>query len=120
MTLPVTALTAAICAIMILLTAIATVRQRLRGAIAFGEGENNRSLVAAMRSHGNLTEAHHWVLTGVAVMFLAARALHIVGLHAEHKPGKPPLARSLGVIGTWVSMAILIVWIFYMVLTVNA
>ena len=136
MTLPVTALTAAICAIMILITAIATVRERFRGGIAFGNGEDNQPLIAAMRSHGNLTEhapivvimiglleladAHHWALTGVAVVFLASRALHIIGLHAEHKPGKPPLARSLGVIGTWLTFAALIGWIFYIVLTVNA
>ncbi len=135
MTLPVTALTAAICAIMILLTAIATVRQRLKARVAFGEGDRNHALVASIRSHGNLTEhapiviimigllemtdVHHWTLTGVAVLFLAARALHIIGLQADHSLGKEPWARSLGVIGTWVTMAVLIGWILLLVVTVN-
>lgn len=135
MTLPITAITALICATMILITAIATVRQRFRGSVAFGEGDDNRALVAAMRSHGNLTEhapiviiligllemaeASHWPLTAVAAVFLGARVLHIFGLHASHSPGKPPLARSLGVIGTWLVMLILILWSIYVVITVN-
>lgn len=134
MTLPVTALTAAILAIMVLATAIATVRQRFRSKVAFGTGEDE-GLTRAARAHGNLTEhaplavimigllemvpVNHWALTGVAVAFLGARAAHIVGLHQVHENG-PPLLRSLGVIGTWLVYAVLIAWTLYQVLTVNA
>lgn len=134
MTLPITALTAAICAIMLLLTAIDTVRHRVRAKAAFGDAGDSK-LTSAIRSHGNLAEhapiviimigvlesarANHWALTGVAVVFLAARALHIVGLYGKVSNGKPPPARSLGVIGTWLVMAVLIVWIFYSVIRFN-
>lgn len=55
MTLPVTAFVAAICALMLLITAIDTVRQRIRKQAAFGDvGDQN--LISASRSHGNLAE----------------------------------------------------------------
>ncbi len=136
MTLPVTALTAAILAIMILLTAIATVRQRFKSSAAFGLDDANQPLVSAARSHGNLTEhapmavimiallemvpVNHLALTGVAVLFLAARAAHIIGLHQPVLDKGPPPARALGVIGTWVTYIILIVWILFQILTRNA
>lgn len=134
MLLPITALTAAICGIMLLITAIATVRQRLAHKVAFGDGGAD-GLIRISRSHGNLAEhaplavimiglleqsgADHWTLTGVAVLFLAARAFHIVGLHQPSEPGKAPAARQIGVIGTWLSYAALIGWILYLVVTVN-
>ncbi len=133
MTLPITALTAAICAIMLLITAIDTVRHRIAGKVAFGDGGNPR-VVSASRAHGNLAEhaplaviliglleqsgAHHWTLTGIAVLFLFARAMHIVGVHAPIR-NKPPLPRQIGVIGTWIAYALLIGWTLYLVITVN-
>ncbi|WP_420607589.1 MAPEG family protein [Novosphingopyxis sp.] len=133
MTLPVTALTAIICAIMLLATAAATVRGRFRTKTAFGT-EGDALLTAHSRAHGNLAEhapivilmigllelsdANHWALTGLAVIFLGARAAHIVGLHQKHEGG-PPKLRAIGVIGTWAVMAALIVWILYKVITVN-
>lgn len=133
MTLPITALTAAICAIMLLITAIDTVRNRLRAKAAFGDG-GDATLVSASRSHGNLAEhaplaviliglleqsgAHHWTLTGIAVLFLFARMMHIIGLYAPMST-KPPLPRQIGVIGTWLSYALLIGWTLYLVVTVN-
>ena len=136
MTLPVTALTATICAIMLLVTAMATVRQRFRTRTPFGAGDSDAALISASRSHGNLAEhaplfvimtgllelsnANHWLLAGVATVFLAARALHIIGLHQPMRAGGPPLARAIGVIGTWLSYAALIVWILFEVVTANA
>ncbi len=133
MTLPITALTAAICAIMLLITALDTVRNRISGRVAFGDG-GNAKIVSASRSHGNLAEhaplaiiliglleqsgAHHWTLTGIAVLFLFARAMHIVGLYAPMSD-KPPVPRQIGVIGTWLSYALLIGWTLYLVVTVN-
>jgi uncharacterized protein len=134
MLLPITALTAAICAIMLLITAIATVRQRLQHKVAFGDGGAD-GLVRISRSHGNLAEhaplaiimiglleqsqANHWTLTGLATLFLVARALHIVGLHQASEPGTAPVARQAGVMGTWFVYAALIGWILYLVVTVN-
>jgi hypothetical protein len=133
MTLPITALTAAICAIMLLITAIDTVRQRLRAKAAFGDG-GDATLISASRSHGNLAEhaplaviliglleqsgAHHWTLTGIAVLFLFARMMHIIGLYAPVSE-KAPLPRQVGVIGTWLSYALLIGWTLFLVVTVN-
>ena len=133
MTLPITALTAAICAIMLLITAIDTVRQRIGGKVAFGDGGNSK-IVSASRSHGNLAEhaplaviliglleqsgAHHSTLTGIAVLFLFARMMHIIGLYAPMSD-KPPVPRQIGVIGTWLSYALLIGWTLYLVVTVN-
>ena len=133
MTLPITALTAAICAIMLLITAIDTVRNRLRAKAAFGDGGDSQ-LVSASRSHGNLAEhaplaviliglleqsgAHHWTLTGIAVLFLFARMMHIIGLYAPMST-KPPVPRQIGVIGTWLSYMLLIGWTLFLVVTVN-
>lgn len=134
MTLPITALTAAICALMLLITAIDTVRHRMRVRAAFGDAGGDAKLVSASRSHGNLAEhaplaviliglleqsrANHWALTALATFFLAARALHIVGLYAPMSE-KPPVPRQLGVIGTWLAYAALIGWTLFVVVTVN-
>jgi uncharacterized protein len=133
MLLPITALTAAICGIMLLLTAIDTVRQRMRSKTAFGDG-GDPTLISASRSHGNLAEhaplaiiliglleqsrAHHWALTAVACLFLFARAMHIIGLYAPMST-TPPVPRQIGVMGTWFSYIILIGWTLYVVVTVN-
>ena len=133
MTLPITALTAAICAIMLLITAIDTVRNRMRAKAAFGDG-SDAQLISASRSHGNLAEhaplaiimiglleqsgAHHWTLTGIAVLFLFARMMHIIGLYAPMSD-KPPVPRQIGVIGTWLSYGLLIGWTLFLVVTVN-
>jgi len=45
----------------------------------------------------------------VAGLFLAARILHVIGLYAP-VDSKPPLPRSLGVIGTWLVMLVLAGW----------
>lgn len=134
MTLPITALTAAICAIMLLATAIATVRARFRTQAAFGDADD-QGLISSSRAHGNLAEhaplfviligllemanASHWPLTALAVLFLGARAAHIIGLHQTHGPGKPPALRALGVVGTWIAYAIAIGWTLFLVVTVN-
>ncbi|MEI6643141.1 MAG: MAPEG family protein [Novosphingobium sp.] len=122
--LPVTALVTAICAIMLLITAFDTVRQRMRLGAAFGD-KGDAKLISASRSHANLAEhapivilmlgilemahASPLGLKVVAGLFLAARAAHIVGLYAPVDT-KPPLPRSLGVIGTWLTMLVLAGW----------
>lgn len=132
MSLPITAITAAICALMLLITAIDTVRQRIRSQTAFGDA-GDQKLISASRSHGNLAEhapiviimigllepyANHWGLTAVAGLFLFARAMHVVGLYAPMST-KPPVPRQIGVIGTWTVLAVLIVWLLLTVAQKN-
>lgn len=133
MALPITALTAAICAILLLITAIDTVRQRMASKTAFGDGGGNAKLISASRSHGNLAEhaplaiimigllephANPYALGAVAAFFLFARVCHIFGLYAPMST-EPPLGRKIGVSGTWLVYAVLIVWTLYTVATLN-
>ena len=132
MALPITAITAAICAIMLLITAIDTVRQRIRAKVPFGDG-GDAKLTSASRSHGNLAEhapiaiiligllephANHIALSAIAGAFLLARVAHIFGLYAPASTN-PPVPRQIGVVGTWLTLAILIVWTLYSVVTLN-
>ena len=124
MPLPVTAFVAAICAIMLLITAIDTVRHRMRTRAPFGDNADQK-LISATRSHGNLAEhapivillmaflemanANHIMLMTIGTLFLAGRVAHIVGLYAPMST-KPPLPRSIGVIATWLTLAVLSGW----------
>lgn len=133
MALPITAITAALCAILLLITAIDTVRHRMASKTAFGDGGGNAKLISASRSHGNLAEhaplaiimigllephANPYALSAVAALFVFARVCHIFGLYAPMST-EPPLGRKIGVTGTWFSYAILIVWTLYSVATLN-
>ena len=125
MTLPVTAFVAAICAVMLLITAIDTVRHRMRAKVPFGDNAD-QAIISASRSHGNLAEhapivvlllaflemsrANHMALMAIGALFLAGRVAHIIGLYAKVEPGKPPLPRSVGVILTWLTLAVLSGW----------
>jgi uncharacterized protein len=129
MTLPITATVAAACAILLLIMAVQTVRQRLRLKQAFGDG-GDAALIAASRSHGNLAEhapitilllgllemagANRTVLTAVAVVFVIGRVAHIIGLHTPSVPGKAPVPRQIGVITTWLTLTVLSVWTIYL------
>lgn len=133
MTLPVSAFVAAVCAIMLLVTAIDTVRHRMRAKAPFGHNEDAK-LISAARSHGNLAEhapivilllaflelsrANHILLMSIGAFFLAGRVSHIIGLYAPMST-KPPLPRSLGVIATWLTMAALSGWTLFLLATNN-
>ena len=133
MPVPVTAFVAAICALLLLLTAIDTVRQRIRAQAAFGDA-GDAKLISASRSHGNLAEhapivilllaflelAHAWHigLMAIGALFLFGRVLHIWGLYLPAST-KPPLPRSLGVIITWLTLAALSGWTLYLLVTQN-
>lgn len=133
MPVPVTAFVAAICALLLLITAIDTVRQRIRAQAAFGDA-GDAKLISASRSHGNLAEhapivilllaflelAHAWHmgLMAIGAVFLFGRVMHIFGLHLPAST-KPPLPRSLGVIITWLTLAALSGWTLYILVTQN-
>ncbi len=134
MPLPVTAFVAAICALMLLITAIDTVRQRLRLKAAFGDAGDSK-LISASRSHANLAEhapivilllamlemaqANHMSLMVIGALFLVGRVAHIVGLYAKVEPGKPPVPRQIGVIVTWLTLATLSGWTLLLLATRN-
>ena len=128
MTLPVTAFVAAICGIMLLITGIDTVRQRIRAKAPFGDHDDQK-LISASRSHGNLAEhapivilllaflemsrANHTALMAIGAVFLASRVAHIIGLYAPMST-EPPLPRSIGVIVTWLTLSVLSGWTLWM------
>ena len=122
MQLPVTSITAAVTAFLLLILAILTVRRRLQIKAAFGDA-GDQTLISAMRSHGNLAEhapiilimlallenakANATILATIAAIFVLGRVAHAIGLHQASEPGKAPLARQIGVIATWITMAVL-------------
>ena len=133
MTLPVTGLATAICALMLIYTAYATVKVRLANKIGFGDGDN-LDLLTARRIHANLAEhaplflimlgvleladAWHWGITAVAGIFLIGRAAHIYGMNKHYKGGSP-IFRQIGVVATWITIVTLALWIIYLFVTVN-
>lgn len=134
MTLPVTAFVAAVCALLLLVTAIDTVRQRLRLSAAFGD-HGDAKLISASRAHGNLAEyapitiillglletvrANHMALMVIGAIFLIGRVGHIIGLYTPSQPGKAPLGRQVGVIATFGTLLVLSLWILWMLATTN-
>ena len=126
MTLPVTAFVAAVCALLLLVTAIDTVRQRLRLSAAFGD-HGDAKLISASRAHGNLAEyapititrANHMALMVIGAIFLIGRVGHIIGLYTPSKPGKAPLGRQVGVVATFGVLAALSLWTLWVLVTQN-
>ncbi len=119
MALPITSITAALLALLLLALAVETVMKRLKLKAAFGDADD-RGLIAASRSHGNLAEhapivlimlglleyggtSSTW-LTIIAALFVVGRLAHVIGLHMESEPGKAPVPRQFGVIATWLTM----------------
>ena len=134
MTLPVTAFVAAVCALLLLVTAIDTVRQRLRLGAAFGD-QGDAKLISASRAHGNLAEyapitiillglletarVNHMALLIIGAIFLLGRVGHIIGLYTPSEPGKAPLGRQVGVVATFGTLLALGVWTLWLLATQN-
>ena len=121
MTLPVTGLAAAICALLLIYCAYATVKVRLASQIGFGDGDNP-DLLAARRTHANLSEHAPVFLIMLAILELA-NAHHIgitiiVGMAQHHKGGSPRF-RQLGVIATWLTTVALALWILFLFVTMH-
>ena len=125
MQLTITGFTAAALAILLVLLALDTIRNRFRTRRPFGLGDDP-SLTSASRAHGNLAEnapialilialleyggADLQILTYIAAAFVAARVLHAIGLYSPSK-GPPPLPRAIGVIATLVIQLGLAGWL---------
>ncbi|MEO1649137.1 MAG: MAPEG family protein [Pseudomonadota bacterium] len=122
MPLPITAITAAALALLLLALAIETVSKRLKLKAAFGDAQDP-GLIAATRSHANLaehapivlimlgllefSEANASLVIGLAAVFVVSRVAHAIGLHQPSEPGKAPIPRQIGVVGTWLVMLVL-------------
>ncbi len=133
MTLPVTALTAAICGLLLIFLMFKVVGQRVRTETMFGAGDDEK-MKMVRGAHANLAEnapiailllallelsnAHHWTLTTLAALFLVGRALHIYGMY-QHHTGKTVKFRQFGVIGSAMSILALSLWTLYLVITSN-
>ncbi|WP_417611605.1 MAPEG family protein [Parasphingorhabdus sp.] len=133
MTLPVTALAAAICALLLIFMKFKVIGQRVRTETMFGAGEDAK-MKMVRGTHANLAEnapialilmallemtsAHHWTLTGLAGLFLIARVLHIYGMYQHHGNGSVRF-RQAGVIGTTISIVAMALWVIYLFVTVN-
>ncbi|WP_422061020.1 MAPEG family protein [Sphingopyxis sp.] len=134
MTLPVTAFVAAVCALLLLVTAIDTVRQRLRLSAAFGD-HGDAKLISASRAHGNLAEyapitiillgllettrANHLALMVIGAIFLIGRVAHVIGLYTPAQAGKAPLGRQVGVVATFGTLLALAGWTLWILFTNN-
>lgn len=122
MQLPVTAMVAAGCAILLVILAVDTIRQRLRIKAAFGDGGDAR-LISASRAHGNLAEhapivlimlglletnnADSGILCWIGAIFLLGRVAHAIGLYTPSAPGKAPIPRQIGVVVTFGTILVL-------------
>lgn len=119
--IPITLTTAAACAVINLWLALRVVRGRLRGKVFLGDG-GDPALLAGTRAHANFAEYAPFVLILIgaielsggspfwlqvaAVVFVLARIAHPIGLT---RGGAIPL-RSIGIVATWIVMALLAGW----------
>lgn len=133
MTLPVTALAAALCALMLIFMKFRVVGQRLATETKFGAGEDAK-MKMVRGAHANLAEnapialilmallemanAHHWTLTGLAALFLTARVLHIYGMYQHHNTGSARF-RQVGVIASALAIVAMALWVIYLFVMVN-
>ena len=133
MTLPVTAMTAALLALLFLFLSYQVVKQRLQTKTLFGAG-NDAHMDMVRGCQSNLIEytpialimlallelasANHTALMVLAVIFLLGRFLHPYGMH-QHSAGKGVRLRQIAMMMTWGVIAILSLWIIYLCVTIN-
>jgi len=119
---PVTALYAGLCALLLLVLAAQISRYRMKFKIRFGDGGNSQ-LLRAVRAHGNAVEwilpmllllliaelnhASHILLHTCGIVFMAARVAHAVGLSGNAGVSG---GRFLGTAASWLVIVVLAVW----------
>jgi uncharacterized protein len=119
---PVTALYAGACALLLLILAAQVSRQRRTFKVGLGDG-GHPPLIRAVRVHGNAVEwilpmllllliaelnhASHLFLHACGIVFFAARITHAVGLsgHSGESGG-----RVVGTALSWLVIGVLAVW----------
>lgn len=128
MPLPITGLSAAALSLLLIALSIDAISRRKRLGVPFGDG-GDPGLMAAIRAHSNLIEympigltelglleaggAERIALAVVAALFVAARVAHAYGLHGAN--GRLTTARSVGIVGTLLLLAVMSAWIAAMV-----
>ena len=124
MPLIITALTASSLALLLVVLALLTIRQRFKHRAPFGDA-GQHALTSAIRAHANLAEympigitlialleagPHDpLLLGGAAIAFVTTRALNAIGLF--NPPGPPGPARSIGIVGTLLVLLGLALWL---------
>lgn len=128
MIVPVTAIYAAVIALMMLALAYRVTGFRRRDEIGLGEA-GSRDLQVAVRSHANLVEyapiflillfvgeingvTVDW-LHGAGLLFVLSRFAHAWGMAASG--GRTHPGRLVGILGTWLAiliMAVMVIWNF--------
>ncbi|MEO8739779.1 MAG: MAPEG family protein [Casimicrobiaceae bacterium] len=116
---PVTALYAGVCALLLLVLASLISRHRIKHRIGLGDG-GNAALTRAIHAHGNAVEwmlpmllllliaelnhTSHLLLHVCGVAFVFARIAHAVGLTRHHGESS---GRKLGTLVSWTVIAVL-------------
>jgi uncharacterized protein len=119
---PVTALYAGLCAVLLLIFASLISRQRMSFKVGLGDG-GQPALIRAVRVHGNAVEwmlpmllllliaelnhANHLFLHACGIIFVAARIAHAVGLS---RSSGETAGRMAGTAASWLVIGILAVW----------
>jgi uncharacterized membrane protein YecN with MAPEG domain len=116
---PVAALYAGLCALLLLVFAAQISRYRMKFRVGLGDG-GNADLARAIRVHGNAVEwmlpmlllllvaelnhTSHWLLHLCGIAFVLARIAHGIGL--SRRSGESP-GRKLGTVVSWTVIAVL-------------
>jgi len=116
---PVSALYAGLCALLLLVFAAQISRYRMQFRVGLGDG-GNAELARAIRVHGNAVEwmlpmllllliaelnhTRHWLLHLCGAAFVLARIAHGIGL--SRRSGESP-GRKLGTVVSWTVIAVL-------------
>jgi uncharacterized membrane protein YecN with MAPEG domain len=116
---PVSALYAGLCALLLLVFAAQISRYRMKFRVGLGDG-GNADLARAIRVHGNAVEwmlpmlllllvaelnhTSHWLLHLCGIAFVLARIAHGIGL--SRRSGESP-GRKLGTVVSWTVIAVL-------------
>jgi uncharacterized protein len=119
---PVTALYAGLCVVLLLIFAALISRQRTSFKVGLGDG-GHPPLVRAVRVHGNAVEwmlpmllllliaelnhASHLFLHACGIIFVAARIAHAVGLS---RSSGETAGRMAGTAASWLVIGVLAVW----------
>ena len=118
MNLPITLVTACVAGLMLIWLSVRVIGLRFKGEVVIGDGDS-QDLLFRIRTHGNFSEyvplflivlglvenagGHATVLMIVAAVFMVARVLHVLGMG----PSANLAPRQLGMVGTFISIAIL-------------
>jgi len=128
MHLPITLVTACVAGLILIWLSVRVVGARVKDDVLIGEGES-KDLLFKIRTHGNFSEyaplfliilgvvegagGHATALMALAALFLVARVLHVFGMSANANL----TFRQLGMVGTYVSIAVISLYGLYLGLT---